>query len=73
MTGRKFLYYTPWCLTDSAMIASGISYNGVDPKTKSPLFDKVISVFVIGIETGTSTTQMIPVKYIYLIRRDGTI
>ena len=29
MTGQKYMYYCVWCLTDAAMIASGITY---DPK-----------------------------------------
>ena len=28
MTGQKFMYYTPWCFTDSSCIACGIAYNG---------------------------------------------
>ena len=30
MTGQRFFYYTPWCLSDASCIACGISYNGTE-------------------------------------------
>jgi hypothetical protein len=64
MTSQRFLYYTPWCLTDSAMIACGISYDGEDEKTKSPKFYKIVQVHILEVELGTSpATMMIVVLF----------
>lgn len=59
MTAQKFLYYTPWCVTDGGMIACGLGYNGYDEKKKKHLFDRLVSIDIIGLETATSVTVMI--------------
>lgn len=28
MTGGQFMYYSPWCISDAAMIACGLAYSG---------------------------------------------
>lgn len=33
---KIFKYYTAFCLIDSATIASGLMYNGIDEKTSKP-------------------------------------
>jgi len=30
MTSQRFMYYTPWCFSDSSLIACGLAYNKVE-------------------------------------------
>ncbi len=62
MTGQRFLYYVGWCITDSSMIASGLGYNGKDPKTGEHRFDRIVSVHIMEVELGLSPTIMIQVS-----------
>ena len=62
MSGQRFMYYTPFKMTDASMIACGIGYNGTKQKDdKSPpehLFDRIVSIYVIDLETGWSCIEM---------------
>lgn len=54
MTGQRFMYYTPWCITDSAVKSCGLSYNGSTKEkdgTVTHKFDRIISIFIIALET----------------------
>jgi hypothetical protein len=62
MTNQRFLYYTPWCITDGAMIASGIGYGGVNPTTKEPIWDYITSIRIREVELGTSPNTMMIVS-----------
>lgn len=59
MTSQRFQYYTAWCITDGSIIASGLGYNGEDPKTKKPLFDRIYSINIADVELGLSPNLMI--------------
>lgn len=30
MTGQRFMYYSPWCLSDAALIGCGLAYAGTE-------------------------------------------
>ena len=56
MQFRKFMFYTPWCLLDSALISSGIAYDSQNGK-KSPTWDRICSVYVWALEMNPSPPQ----------------
>mmetsp|Transcript_38321 Transcript_38321/g.36675 ORF Transcript_38321/g.36675 Transcript_38321/m.36675 type:complete len:202 (+) Transcript_38321:359-964(+) len=59
MTLRRFLYYVPWALTDAALCASGLSYEGMDPKTgKAGGFERIYTVQMLGVEAGLTPAAM---------------
>jgi lysophospholipid acyltransferase len=45
-------YYASWLTIESSLIASGQGYNGEDPKTKEPNFDRIFAIDVLGCEFG---------------------
>lgn len=47
------MYYTPWSFTDASVISHGVGYNGKD-KNGSYLWDRIISIFVIELETAAT-------------------
>lgn len=59
MIGQRFLYYVGWCITDASVIASGLGYNGQDPKTGEPKFNKITSVHILEVELGLSPQIML--------------
>lgn len=59
MTSQRFQYYTAWCITDGAMIASGLGFDGYDPVTKQAKFDRIISIDISEVELGVSPNIMI--------------
>lgn len=60
MTGQRMMYYVPWILTDSALIASGFSYNGTQKTKEGEItrWDYVYCVDVLGVETGLTPLKM---------------
>jgi hypothetical protein len=54
MTGQRFMYYIPWCITDAANIACGISFNTyvLDRGSKQATWDYIYAVEIMGIEAG---------------------
>lgn len=62
MTNQRFLYYTPWCITDGAVIASGLGYGGTDPTTKKPIWDYITSIRIREVELGVSPNTMMTVS-----------
>lgn len=58
MTIQRFKYYTAWCITDGAMITSGLGYAGKDPKTGKDRFDRIVSIDILGVELGNSPNTM---------------
>lgn len=58
MSNQRYLYYTPWCITDGAVIASGLGYNGKDEKTGKDKFDRIISIYILEVEFGLSPNSM---------------
>ena len=62
MSNQRYLYYTPWCVTDGAVIASGLGYGGVDASTKKPIWDYISSIRIREIELGSSPNIMMQVS-----------
>jgi hypothetical protein len=54
MTNQRILYYVPWCITDGSVIASGLGYNGKNPKTGKEDFYRIYSIDMLGVELGVS-------------------
>jgi hypothetical protein len=54
------MYYVPWCLTDAACIACGISYNGIQKSQGQQVetWDKVYCVEVLKVELNTTPVKM---------------
>jgi len=50
------MYYTAWSLTDAAVIAHGLGFNGTD-KGGSYLWDRVISIYVVELETAATPVK----------------
>lgn len=50
MTSQRFLYYAGWCITDGAIIASGLGYEGKDPKSGKESFDRIYSIKISNVE-----------------------
>ena len=77
----RFLYYTTWSLTDSSVIACGLSYNGKDAKgiflnqiliiyhllLGNHLHDRLLSACPYEVELGTSPNYMMLVRNILII------
>jgi hypothetical protein len=61
MTGQRFMYYIPWCITDAANIACGISFNTyvLDRGSKQATWDYIYAVEIMGIEAGYTPLKMI--------------
>jgi lysophospholipid acyltransferase len=53
MTGQRFMYYTPWCLSDASGISCGISYQD---STKT--WDRIVNIYVIALETSGTPIEM---------------
>mmetsp|Transcript_25119 Transcript_25119/g.17782 ORF Transcript_25119/g.17782 Transcript_25119/m.17782 type:complete len:108 (+) Transcript_25119:367-690(+) len=47
---RVMTYYIGFCLMDVGPVASGLSFNGHDEKTKEPLFNRVESLNLYNLE-----------------------
>lgn len=60
MTGQRFMYYTPFCFSDSSLIACGISYNGTIKKDGKLIYkwDKIVSIYIYALETAGSPVEM---------------
>jgi len=54
MTVKRFFYYSPFMISNGAVIACGLSYNGKDKEGKDK-WDKIVAVFIMGVETADST------------------
>jgi len=54
MTSQRFLYYSGWCITDGAVIASGLGYSGKDAKTGKEKFNHIYSIKISEVECGVS-------------------
>jgi len=54
MSAQRYLYYSAWCITDSAVMASGLGYNGKDAKTGAHRFDRIVSINILEVELGLS-------------------
>jgi hypothetical protein len=53
MTGQRFLYYSGWCITDGAIVASGLGYAGKDKYGKDN-FEHIYSIHIADVELGLS-------------------
>ncbi|KIW15251.1 hypothetical protein PV08_05296 [Exophiala spinifera] len=51
----RLKYYGVWSLTEGACIMAGIGYNGMDPKTGKPLWNRLENVNAWGIETAQNS------------------
>jgi len=54
------MYYTPFCFSDSSLIACGISYNGFTKKDGAIIYkwDKLVNIYVWILETSSSPVEM---------------
>lgn len=50
----RFRYYGGFLLCESSTIAAGLSYNGKDPKTQTPKWNRIQSANPYEIELSTS-------------------
>lgn len=48
-------YYGVWALTEGACILSGLGYKGIDPKTGTVQWDRLVNVRPLGVETAQNT------------------
>ena len=48
-TAQRFFYYFAWCFVDTACIASGITFNGID-KTGEAQWDRIICIYMWDFE-----------------------
>ncbi|KAJ9639573.1 Lysophospholipid acyltransferase [Knufia peltigerae] len=51
----RLKYYGVWSLTEGACIMAGIGYNGMDPNTGKPLWNRLENVNAWGIETAQNS------------------
>lgn len=58
MTVKRFFYYSPFMISNGAVVACGLSYNGKD-KEGNDKWDKIVSVYIIGVETADSCMTML--------------
>mmetsp|Transcript_36606 Transcript_36606/g.26677 ORF Transcript_36606/g.26677 Transcript_36606/m.26677 type:complete len:81 (-) Transcript_36606:449-691(-) len=56
---RIMTYYIGFCLMDVGPIASGLSFNGYDKETKEPLFNRVESINLHGLEASGDVKALI--------------
>jgi len=49
----RLFYYSGWCITDGAVIASGLAYSGKD-KDGNEKFDHIYGVNIYEVEFGLS-------------------
>ena len=57
MTGQRFMYYTPWCINDAAMISCGLAYNG-PAKDGGYTWDRIVNIYVWSLETAATPVKM---------------
>lgn len=48
--GVRLKYYVGWTMAEAGIISSGQGYNGIDPKTKEPNFDRIYGIDILGVE-----------------------
>ena len=53
MTGQRFMYYSVWCLSDAALIACGIAYNG--KQNGNNLWDRIYNIGIIDLEINSTS------------------
>mmetsp|Transcript_11453 Transcript_11453/g.19371 ORF Transcript_11453/g.19371 Transcript_11453/m.19371 type:complete len:248 (-) Transcript_11453:49-792(-) len=60
MTAMKMMYYVPWCITDAACIACGLSYNGKKllGGVKRDTWDYIVGVYILGVELEGTPLKM---------------
>jgi len=58
MTGQRFMYYTPWCINDAAMISCGMAYNGPNKDETGYLWDRIVNIYVFELETAATPVKM---------------
>ena len=60
MTGQRMMYYVPWCFTDAACIACGISYGGQKKDKGKEVEDwtYIYGVDILGIELNYTPLKM---------------
>jgi lysophospholipid acyltransferase len=51
----RMKYYGVWTITEGACILSGLGYNGIDPQTHQPKWDRLENVNAWGIETAQNS------------------
>jgi hypothetical protein len=49
----RLFYYSGWCITDGAVIASGLAYSGKD-KNGVEKFDQIYGIDILAVEFGLS-------------------
>jgi len=59
MTVRRFFFYIPFLLSNGTVIACGLSYNGKDKKSGADKWDKIVSLYIMGVEGANSCMEML--------------
>jgi len=59
--GMRFMYYTPWCIMDATLKASGLAFNGIE-KTEGGKekykWNRLICVSILGTELHYAPTEV---------------
>ena len=53
---KRYFYYSPFCISTGAVVASGLGYNGVKKvgEKEEHRWDKIVSIYIFELETMTS-------------------
>ena len=51
----RLRYYFAWAVSESSLIFSGLCYNGADPASGRPLWDRCVNTRIRKVELGAST------------------
>ena len=46
----RLKYYFAWCISESVCNASGLGFNGIDPKTERPKWNLMTNIDILGFE-----------------------
>jgi len=60
MSGQRMMYYAPWCFTEAACIACGLSYNGMKRVGVKDVisWDSIMCIDILGVEFGNTPLRM---------------
>mmetsp|Transcript_17230 Transcript_17230/g.2379 ORF Transcript_17230/g.2379 Transcript_17230/m.2379 type:complete len:103 (-) Transcript_17230:440-748(-) len=50
VTVHRFKYYGGWCLAQAGLIATGMTYNGLNEKTGAPEYNRIESCYPLKVE-----------------------
>lgn len=61
MTGQRFFYYTPWCMSDASCIACGIAYDKTEEtkdRKKVHHWDRIVNIYIWLLESSATPLEM---------------